>query len=175
MHLCRYSDSDWFPLSCKHCDEKYQMSEKLKKPFVLPCGQYSLQCTLSKYWEDIICAGKLISLSIFKQLIFSFKRGDVIFDKGQPSTKRKWGQQFDHVDEDSSVKNKKRFNFNSWKCISLTLESVFLWFLEVYFSDCWKCISCWICSMIRTMVWQSDVLAAALITVIKWLLSKPTP
>ena len=160
MHLCRYSDSDWFPLSCKHCDEKYQMSEKLKKPFVLPCGQHSLQCTLSKYWEDIICAGKLISLSIFKQLIFSFKRGDVIFDKGQPSTKRKWGQQFGYADEDSSVKNHKIF----W-----------ILFLKVYFSDSWKCISCWICSMIRTMVWQSDVLAAALITVIKWLLSKPTP
>ena len=44
------------------------------------------------------------------------------------------------------------------------------------FSDSLKCISCWICIRIRTMVvWQNDVLARALITVIKWRLSKPTP
>ena len=44
------------------------------------------------------------------------------------------------------------------------------------FSDSLKCIFCWICIRIRTMVvWQNDVLARALITVIKWRLSKPTP
>ena len=159
-----------------------------------------LRSALSMYTLQILgthyMASKLISLSIFNnywQWLFSFKWGDMISDQAQPvtkiwwkETKRKWGQQLGRshtIEETEDVFNSQItisegiiYHFECFINCTLRPLTPPLSFYQLYCSDCWKCISCWICSMIRTMVvWQSDVLAAALITVIKCRLSKPTP